>query len=91
MIGMNVSSYTMYENGSRSISDRTIAVICHNSKLNEHWLRTGEGEMMEHDEEAEAFEELYNQLDEKNQNLINALLKELLKAQIQEEHEKEKE
>lgn len=88
LIGMNLSSYTMYENGSRPMSDKTVAFICHNSKLKEEWLRTGEGEMMELSEDAAEFEEMYNRLDPQNKKLIDDLLKQLLRAQIQEEKEK---
>lgn len=35
----------MLENGSRVPSDRTISDICREFKVNELWLRTGEGEM----------------------------------------------
>lgn len=35
----------MLEKGSRIPSDRTISDICREFKINETWLRTGEGEM----------------------------------------------
>lgn len=34
----------MLENGSRVPSDRTISDICREFNVDEHWLRTGEGE-----------------------------------------------
>lgn len=44
--------------------------------------------MMEYSEDAAEFEEMYNQLDPQNKKLIDDLLKQLLRAQIQEEKEK---
>lgn len=37
---------SLIENGNRIPSDRTISDICREFLVNEHWLRTGEGEMM---------------------------------------------
>ena len=37
----------MIEKGERIPSDRTIADICREFNVNENWLRTGEGEMMQ--------------------------------------------
>lgn len=44
--------------------------------------------MMEYSEDAAEFEEMYNRLDPQNKKLIDDLLKQLLRAQIQEEKEK---
>lgn len=33
------------EIGRRDVSDRIIKIMCHEFNINEHWLRTGEGEM----------------------------------------------
>ena len=44
--------------GVKQPSDRTIADICREFRVNEHWLRTGEGEMflsLSRDEELAAF------------------------------------
>lgn len=35
------------ENGSRNITDRIVNDVCREFDVNEHWLRTGEGEMFE--------------------------------------------
>lgn len=39
----------MIEKGSREPSDRTIADICREFKVNEIWLRTGDGEPFDND------------------------------------------
>ena len=37
---------SLIENGNRIPSDRTISDICEKFKVNEDWLRSGEGEML---------------------------------------------
>lgn len=46
-IGMTTSSISLFESGKATPSDRTILSICREFSVNEHWLRTGEGEMFE--------------------------------------------
>lgn len=43
-IGMKQNTIALIE-GGRNTSDQTIYAICREFKVNEHWLRTGEGEM----------------------------------------------
>lgn len=44
-IGMTTSSISLFESGKATPSDRTVLSICREFGVNEHWLRTGEGEM----------------------------------------------
>lgn len=44
-LGISQSMASMICNGSAKPSDRTISDICREFGINEHWLRTGEGEM----------------------------------------------
>lgn len=44
-IKLSGSAITNMETGTRNITDRTIQLICNEFNVNEHWLRTGEGEM----------------------------------------------
>jgi transcriptional regulator with XRE-family HTH domain len=46
-IGMTTSSISLFESSKATPSDRTILSICREFGVNEHWLRTGEGEMFE--------------------------------------------
>ena len=46
-IGMTTSSISLFEGGKAPPSDRTVLSICREFGVNEHWLRTGEGEMFE--------------------------------------------
>lgn len=44
-INLKTSAVSSYENGTRSISDRTISDIVRVYGCSEDWLRTGEGDM----------------------------------------------
>jgi len=46
-IGMTTSSISLFESGKATPSDRTVLSICREFGVNEHWLRTGDGEMFE--------------------------------------------
>ncbi len=43
-INLSRNAITFIETGRRNPSDRTISDICREFNVNEHWLRTGEGE-----------------------------------------------
>lgn len=45
-LGVSNSAISMIENGKNNASNQTITQICQTFGINEHWLRTGEGEMM---------------------------------------------
>ncbi|MBS6503501.1 MAG: helix-turn-helix transcriptional regulator [Clostridium sp.] len=45
IINLSRSAIAGYETGVREITDRSINDICREFKINERWLRTGEGEM----------------------------------------------
>lgn len=44
-IDLKKSALSQYEHDTATPSDRTIRSICREFHVNEHWLRTGEGEM----------------------------------------------
>lgn len=44
-LGLSENFIWQIEKGEREPSDRTISDICREFHVNEHWLRTGEGEM----------------------------------------------
>lgn len=87
-LGFTQGYYSGLESGKRPLTDMMIAFISSVFKVREEWLKTGEGDMMEYDEKAAEFEEIYNKLEPHNRKLIDDLLKQLLRAQIQEEKEK---
>lgn len=45
-LGLSQNFVWMLEKGSRVPSERTISDICREFNVSEHWLRTGEGEML---------------------------------------------
>ena len=45
-VGLSRNFMWMIESGTRVPSDRTISDICREFNVNETWLRTGEGEML---------------------------------------------
>lgn len=47
-IGVKGNTITNYESGGRTPSDAIIVSICREFDVNEHWLRTGEGDMFVH-------------------------------------------
>lgn len=44
-IGIARGNIGSYEVGKSNLSDAVISLICREFNVNEHWLRTGEGEM----------------------------------------------
>ena len=61
-IDLKQNSITLIENGHRNISDYNLRRLCHEYNVNEHWLRTGEGEMFNPDasDEIEALVKKYD-------------------------------
>jgi HTH-type transcriptional regulator/antitoxin PezA len=53
-IGLKQNSIALIESGKRNISNQAIFGICREFRVNEQWLRTGEGEMFVLVEEADA-------------------------------------
>lgn len=51
VIGVGKSAVSRIENGVNGTTDQTIRSICREFGVNEHWLRTGEGEMFEQTKE----------------------------------------
>ena len=46
-IGLTKSAVSFIESGRNGARDQTVFAICREFGINEHWLRTGEGEMFE--------------------------------------------
>lgn len=46
-IGIGKTAVSKLETGENSPSEQTLILICKTFDVNEHWLRTGEGEMFE--------------------------------------------
>lgn len=57
-LGISRNNIASYETGKSNPGESVIALICREYRVNEHWLRTGEGEMflnLSPDEEIAAF------------------------------------
>lgn len=57
-LGITQTAYSMLENGVNPLQDRHIKVLCSVYRVNEDWLRRGEGEMLESTEEEKELESL---------------------------------
>ena len=84
-IGMKQSSVTNYELGLRVPLDVVIQSICSRFNVDEHWLRTGEGDMFRPMTEREELHMLFGQFmagedDPEIQRLKEALLTVLLRT-----------
>ena len=84
-IGMKQSSVTNYELGLRVPLDVVIQSICSRFNVDEHWLRTGEGDMFRPMTEREELHMLFGQFmaadeDPEIQRLKEALLTILLRT-----------
>ena len=68
--------------GYSNPSDRTISDICREFRVNEKWLRTGEGPMYlpEADDDTAYINELLNDLDNPFYDIIKAILKSYMEA-----------
>lgn len=74
-LGLKQNTIATYEMGRTEPSDRTIADICREFNVSEHWLRTGEGEMhIELPEDAE-FDLIMTEIQESDDDLIKSILK----------------
>ena len=51
LLGIGQSTLAMMEISNGPIADRYIKIICSICNVNEHWLRTGEGQMFNNDKE----------------------------------------
>lgn len=77
-LGLSRTFIAQVETGTNTFSDRTIKDICRIYKVNEEWLRTGEGEMKQPRSDNEVIAEFVNDVmesksDDFRKRLINAL------------------
>ena len=81
-LGLTKNFISLLENGNRIPSDRTISDICREFRVNEKWLRTGEGPMYlpEADDDTAYINELLNDLDNPFYDIIRAILKSYMEA-----------
>ena len=75
-IGLTRFTISNLESGKRNITERVIADICREYRVNESWLRTGEGEMFREDD-ASILSELIRKydLDDLDRRIVESYLK----------------
>ena len=61
-VGLKKSGLCAIENGARSVTDRLIMMTVKEFGVDEHWLRTGEGEMFPPKSEYDKLAELTNKM-----------------------------
>ena len=86
-IGLSRSNIANIETGRVKLTDRTISDICREFNINEHWLRTGKGEMeltMDSDEE---FMYLVGQFSAENDEYKKRIIKAMLSIEDRESWE----
>lgn len=74
-VGVKGNTIGNYEIGLRAPSDAVIFSICREFNISETWLRTGEGEMMEHTDEDTELAKILGQIAGSNDTLIKAIIK----------------
>ena len=77
-LGISSAAVSLIESGKNVPSTQTVKSICREFNVNEHWLRTGEGEMFvqknENDEVMEFFEKMKLDADDSlKRRLVTAL------------------
>jgi len=74
-IGIAQGHITAIENGKRTVTNKTIKVICATFNINETWFRTGKGEMFNRIDDSilAAFVEEYN-LNERDRKILECFL-----------------
>lgn len=75
--GITKTAISLIESGKNSVTDANIKSICREFNVNEHWLRTGEGEMflLPEDEEAAYVADLLMETDNEFYDLIISIMK----------------
>lgn len=74
-IGVKANTVTSYETGLRVPSDAVIVSISREFGVSETWLRTGEGEMLEHADADTELAKILGQIAGSNDELIKAIIK----------------
>ena len=88
-VGFTQTHLSMIENGNSGIVDKCVKLICGTFNVNEHWLRTGEGEMFCAYPYEQEFRDVFSKLTKDTQHGLLVIAKELLSIQRKLLHEPE--
>lgn len=75
IIGLKRNTIANYEIGQVKPSDRTIADICREFGVSEHWLRTGEGEMQIQMSEDDELTQIFTEIGASDDELAKAAIR----------------
>ena len=82
-IGLTQTSLSMLEVGDNSITEKNVKLICVTFNVNEHWLRTGEGQMFNSSPYAKEVGDIMENLTSETQQYLLLMARELLNIQEQ--------
>jgi transcriptional regulator with XRE-family HTH domain len=80
-IGLTQTSLSMLEMGNNAITDKNVKLICVTFGVNEHWLRTGEGQMFNASPYMKEVSDIMGNLMPETQQCLLLIARELLDAQ----------
>jgi transcriptional regulator with XRE-family HTH domain len=81
MIGLTQTSLSMIEVGQNTLTDKNVKLICATFNVNENWLRTGEGTMLNSSPYTKEITDIMENLTPETQQYLLLMAKELLKIQ----------
>ena len=80
-LGLTQTTLSMIEGGKSVIIDKNVKLICTTFNINEHWLRTGKGEMFCASPHEKEFQEIFSNLTPDTQQCLLLIARELLSVQ----------
>ncbi|MCL2010091.1 MAG: helix-turn-helix domain-containing protein [Synergistaceae bacterium] len=80
-LGYTQTHLSMIEVGKSAIIEKNVMLICKTFNINEHWLRTGEGEMFCASLHEREFQEIFSKLTPDTQKCLLLIARELLSVQ----------
>lgn len=89
-IGIKQSTASYLEKPYSTVTEKNIKIICSQFSVNEHWFRTGEGEMfLENQKKQQDLLEIFNKLSPPLQDYLIKVANELLIAQNEMQSQKQ--
>ena len=80
-LGLTQVTLSMIEGGKSVIIDKNVKLICTTFNINEHWLRTGEGQMFCASPYEREYQEIFSKLTPNTQKCLLLIARELLSVQ----------
>ena len=81
-VGIKQSTVSYLEKPYSTVTEKNIKIICSQFSVNEHWFRTGEGEMfLENQKKQQDLLEIFNKLSPPLQDYLIKVANDLLEAQ----------